>query len=210
MPDPLIQHCGLVAHLPKDNIDTDQIIPSREMKTVSRSGLADGLFAGWRYVAPDSRQLNPDFVLNQDATAGATVLVAGANFGCGSSREHAVWALAEYGFRVIIAKSFNQIFHDNCLRNGVLPIVLDNPSGGEALVWSGGCQVVVDLGAQTVTRADQPNWVGRFAIDAYPKRMLMEGLDPIGFTLAQRESLEAFAERDAEDRPWVYADYSAA
>ena len=124
MPEPLKHHTGVVAVLMRDNIDTDQIIPSREMKTVSRSGLGQGLFAGWRYTNPATRTPNPGFVLNHEVQKAASILISGENFGCGSSREHAVWALQEFGFRVIIAKSFGEIFHGNCVRNGVLPITL--------------------------------------------------------------------------------------
>ena len=133
MPQPLNQHTGIAAAIMRDNIDTDQIIPSREMKTVSRDGLGEGLFAGWRYTEPGGREPVPDFVLNRTEQQGTSVLISGENFGCGSSREHAVWALAEYGIRVIIAKSFGEIFHGNCLRNGVLPIAL--PAERLSTLW---------------------------------------------------------------------------
>ncbi|MEM9234875.1 MAG: 3-isopropylmalate dehydratase small subunit, partial [Pseudomonadota bacterium] len=186
------------------------IIPSREMKSVSRSGLAEGLFAGWRYTAPGGREPNPDFILNQPAMRDATIIIAGQNFGCGSSREHAVWALAEFGIRAIIAESFNEIFHGNCLRNGILPIVLERPDENRNLDWSGGIEVTIDLPTQVVTRPGRPAWSSYFKIDAYPKQLLLEGLDPIGLTLSQRQVIEDFAAKDRVARPWVYRDYSAA
>ncbi|MEM9837793.1 MAG: 3-isopropylmalate dehydratase small subunit [Pseudomonadota bacterium] len=210
MPEPFVKHTGTAVALLRDHIDTDQIIPSREMKTVSRKGLADGLFAGWRYAEPGGRHPNPDFALNAQKAHGASVLVTGKNFGCGSSREHAVWALAEYGFRAIIAESFNSIFHGNCLRNGILPITLDDQHALEGPTWTGGETVTIDLPTQTVAISCLPEWVGRFAIDDYPKRLLLEGLDPIGLTLQSSDLLDAFEARDREARPWVYADYSAA
>ncbi|MEM1380672.1 MAG: 3-isopropylmalate dehydratase small subunit [Pseudomonadota bacterium] len=210
MPDPLIRHTGIAAPLLIDNVDTDQIIPSREMKAVSRTGLAEGLFAGWRYRSPGSREPVPEFVLNRPGFERASVLIAGANFGCGSSREHAVWALAEFGFRVIIAESFNEIFHGNCLRNGVLPVVLKGVSDLRALGWDQATDLTIDLAQQTVERADQPGWQGEFDIDAYPKHLLLEGLDPIGLTLKSADVLDQFEQVDRVARPWVYKDYSAA
>lgn len=210
MPEPFVVHRGTGVAIRRDHIDTDQIIPSREMKAVSREGLAEGLFAGWRYTAPGCRDANPDFILNQPGSRGASVLVTGKNFGCGSSREHAVWALAEYGFRVIIAESFNAIFHGNCLRNGVLPITMDDPSSLQSLDWNSRPEFVVDLPAQKVTCSALPDWEGHFSIDDYPKRLLLEGLDPIGLTLQSREALDAYERRDRAARPWLYTDYSAA
>lgn len=199
-----IKHTGLAAALMRDNIDTDQIIPSREMKTVSRTGLGEGLFAGLRYTEPGGREPNPDFVLNQPEQAGTSILVSGWNFGCGSSREHAVWALAEYGIRVVIAKSFGEIFYGNCLNNGVLPIVLseadvDNIAGNQA------GKIEIDLQSQTVRSPDLSSGSARFDIGAYPKRLLIEGLDPIGLTLQSRDVIEGFFAADAKRRPWVYA-----
>jgi 3-isopropylmalate/(R)-2-methylmalate dehydratase small subunit len=203
MPQPLDHHEGKAVILKADNIDTDQIIPSREMKSVSREGLGQGLFAGWRYKTPEKREPNEGFVLNRPEAAGATILVSGRNFGCGSSREHAVWALAEYGFRAIIAESFGAIFYGNCLRNGILPIVLQDPASVPP--WQGTPTVRVDLPAQRVTRADAPGWEGRFDIDAYPKTLLMEGLEPIDLTLRQDEAVERFLAEDRRLRPWIYS-----
>jgi 3-isopropylmalate/(R)-2-methylmalate dehydratase small subunit len=195
-------HEGLAVHLPADNVDTDQIIPSREMKSVSRTGLADGLFAGWRYEEPGGRTPRADFILNRDEARGASILISGRNFGCGSSREHAVWALAEYGFRVIIAQSFGAIFRGNCLRNGVLPIVLDE---APLRPWAPVERLTIDLPAQTVTREDDPGWVGTFAIDPFPKTLLREGLDPIAHTLKFRDAIETHLDADMAARPWVYS-----
>ena len=150
MPESLKQHTGVAAVLMRDNIDTDQIIPSREMKTVSRSGLGEGLFAGWRYTDPGTRTPNPDFVLNRAALKTASILISGENFGCGSSREHAVWALQEFGFRVIIAKSFGEIFHGNCIRNGVLPITLDVAQVSKLSDRSASAKLTIDLEQQVI------------------------------------------------------------
>ena len=183
----------------RDNVDTDAIIPSREMKSVSKSGLADGLFAGWRYAAPGTRRPNLDFVLNDPDYAGATILLSGANFGCGSSREHAAWALAEYGFRAVIAPSFNPIFRGNCIQNGILPVPLD------AAPLAGAPQpLTIDLAGQTVTDAAGHSWT--FAIDAEAKEMLLGGLDPIELTLRHRPVIEAHRAADRQLRPWAYLD----
>lgn len=205
MPDAFRFHEGLAAVLPIDNVDTDQIIPSREMKTISREGLRDGLFAGWRYTQPGGRDPVTDFVLNRPDMAGASVLISGSNFGCGSSREHAVWALRDFGFRVIIAQSFGDIFHGNCLRNGLLPVVLPRQDVARLASHAAGGRVRLDLEAQTVTSPALPEWEGRFDIGAYAKRMLIEGLDPIGLTLRQEGEIGGFLEADRGARPWVYS-----
>ncbi|MFN7053922.1 3-isopropylmalate dehydratase small subunit [Hyphomonas sp.] len=205
MPEAFRQHTGLAAALPVDNVDTDQIIPSREMKAVSREGLGEGLFAGWRYTEPGGREPDPGFVLNRPDQAGTSILVSGANFGCGSSREHAVWALKDFGIRAIIAKSFGDIFHGNCLRNGLLPVALPEAEVDALLAEAGGAEIAVDLGAQTVTSPARPGWTGRFEIGPYPKRLLMEGLDPIGLTLVQGDEIEAFLAADRAARPWIYS-----
>jgi 3-isopropylmalate/(R)-2-methylmalate dehydratase small subunit len=188
-----------------DNIDTDQIIPSREMKTVGRDGLAEGLFAGWRYLEPGTRVANPDFILNQIDSPAASILVSGENLGCGSSREHAVWALAEYGIRVLIAKSFGEIFHGNCIRNGLLPITLAAHEIDQLAALGPTLDIAVNLESQEVRCNQSPNWVGQFEIGAYPKRLLLEGLDPIGLTQTQGDEITSFFERDRRARPWIYA-----
>lgn len=203
---PLRRHRGIAAPLLRDNVDTDAIIPSREMKRVSKHGLGDGLFAGWRYRRPGDREPDPDFVLNRPAYRGASILLAGRNFGCGSSREHAVWALHEFGFRVIIAQSFGSIFHNNCVRNGILPIELaaDTVAGLAAAVAEDPQrdQLDVDLERGTVTAKDgEPV---PFRIDPGHRRMLLEGLDVIALTLEQAPAIEAFERWDREQRPWIY------
>ena len=182
---------SVVAPLLRDNIDTDTIIPSREMRSTGRTGLADGLFAPWRYV--EGRAPDPAFALNQPAFANAKILASGANFGCGSSREHAVWALAEWGIRAIVAESFAPIFAGNCIRNGVLPVAL----GAQEIAEIAGQQVTVDLPAQTIAGHS-------FAIDSEAKAMLVGGLDAIALTLKRADAIATWATRDRTVRPWVY------
>ena len=198
-PVPLVR--GVAAPLLQPNIDTDQIIPSREIKSVGKTGLADGLFAGWRYRAPGSREPAPDFVLNQPGFAHAPILLGGDNFGCGSSREHAVWALHEYGVRAVVAPGFAPIFRGNCVRNGVIPVVLPLPAI-EALARQDG-DMTVDLIAQTVRRGALTYG---FDIDPAAKAMLSEGLDSIDLTLKHRDAIAAFWTRDRAARPWVYLE----
>lgn len=197
-PQPLT---GMPAPLIVDNVDTDTIIPSREMRSTGRSGLADGLFAPWRYVDADSRTENPDFVLNRPDHRDAQILLGGANFGCGSSREHAVWALAEWGIRCVIAESFAPIFRGNCIRNGLLPVALERPFV-ERLA---GEKVTVDLAAQEVRAGEHSH---RFAIDSEAKQMLAEGLDAIDLTLTQSDAIEDWTVADRKARPWVYLEQS--
>ena len=188
---------SLAVPLIRDNIDTDAIIPSREMKSVSKTGLADGLFAGWRYTEIGGRVPQPGFVLNDPAYAGAAILLGGVNFGCGSSREHAAWALAEYGFRAVIAPSFNPIFRGNCVRNGIVPIELDSNA------LAGASQpLTIDLAAQNVTDAEGNR--RSFAIDPEAKAMLMGGLDAIDLTLQRRDTIAKFRAADRARRPWAY------
>jgi 3-isopropylmalate/(R)-2-methylmalate dehydratase small subunit len=177
---------GLVAPLDRPNVDTDQIIPKQFLKAVVRSGLARGLFFDWRN-QPDSQ-----FVLNQPRFAKADILVARANFGCGSSREHAVWALADFGFRAVIAPSFADIFKNNCLKNGILTVIL-KPEETDAIFNAvkerQDYHLTIDLEAQTV--ADEFGWSAHFDIDPFPKRCLLEGLDDIALTLMQDEKIKA-------------------
>lgn len=186
---------SVAAPLIRDNIDTDAIIPSREMKSVSKTGLAQGLFAGWRYRV--GREPNPEFVLNDPVYRDARILLAGANFGCGSSREHAVWALAEYGIRAVIAPSFNPIFRGNCVRNGILPVPLDAHQFAAAPQ-----PLTIDLEAQSV--ADSAGTTHRFEIDAESKAMLLGGLDEIDLTHMHLTGIEAFRAHDQQVRPWIY------
>ncbi|MEM7662156.1 MAG: 3-isopropylmalate dehydratase small subunit [Pseudomonadota bacterium] len=195
---PFTVHSGVAAPLLVDNIDTDQIIPSREMKTVSRNGLSDGLFAGWRYASPTDRTPRPEFVLNQKKYAVASILLGGDNFGCGSSREHAVWALTEYGIRAIVAIGFGDIFRNNCVRNGLLPIKLPDLVVRSLADFDG--EVVIDLPSQTLSAG--PN-VHAFDIDSYAKRLLVEGLDPISLTQQHQSEIEAYFADDKKVRPWL-------
>lgn len=181
----------------RDNVDTDAIIPSREMRTVGKTGLAQGLFAGWRYVGPSGRTPNPDFVLNDPFYSEARIILGGANFGCGSSREHAAWALHEYGFRAIVAPSFNPIFRENCVRNGILPVAMDP----RPLSQSGGA-LTIDLETQNITSESGQAWP--FTIDQESRRMLLEGLDAISLTLRRQDEISAFRQSDRESRPWAY------
>lgn len=205
MPEPIEHHTGIAAVLDHDNIDTDQIIPSREMKAVSRKGLAEGLFAGWRYSDPVARLENPDFVLNRPEQAGTSILISGENFGCGSSREHAVWALKEFGIRAIIAKSFGEIFYGNCIRNGIVPIVLDSALVAQLMAVEGPAQIHIDLEVQTLSCQQLPDWRPAFEIGKFAKRLLTQGLDPIALTLLEAEQIEDYFQRDEAARPWVYS-----
>jgi 3-isopropylmalate/(R)-2-methylmalate dehydratase small subunit len=184
---------SVAAPLIVDNIDTDTIIPSREMKSTGKTGLASGLFAPWRYTDAARRTPDPAFVLNQPEFAAAQILLSGANFGCGSSREHAVWALAEFGIRCVIAESFAPIFYNNCIRNALLPVVLAK----DAIAMLAGRIVTVDLAAQTVDGH-------RFEIDAEARTMLLEGLDAIDLTLKHRNEIAAWQAQDRKARPWIY------
>lgn len=185
-----------------DNIDTDTIIPSREMRSTGRTGLADGLFAPWRYADADKRINDPSFVLNQRDAIGTRLLLGGKNFGCGSSREHAVWALAEFGIEAIIAPSFAPIFKSNCLRNGLLPVELPEDVVRE-LQWE---MATIDLPTQTVS-ASGKTW--HFVIDDEAKAMLLEGLDAIDLTLKHRDAIAAWTKADHAARPWVYLEKRA-
>lgn len=205
---PFDVHEGVTAPILVDNIDTDQIIPSREMKSVSRNGLADGLFAGQRYLRPGAREPNPKFVLNQPDYANTSILLSGANFGCGSSREHAVWALAEYGVRCIIAVSFGEIFHNNCSQNGILPISLGRNQIELLARYIQAdpqqCMLTINLEQQRVSATNDPNIGVSFEANAYQKRLLLGGLDPIGLTLRRKDEIAAFITEDSKRRPWVY------
>lgn len=190
---------GIAAPLMRANIDTDTIIPSREIRGVGKSGLADGLFAPWRYL--QGRVPDPDFILNDERYAGTPVLLAGENFGCGSSREHAVWALHEFGIRAIIAPSFAPIFRGNCVRNGIIPVVLDHRSIDEIVATKD--VVTVDLLAGVITAA-ATSWP--FLIDPEACAMLAEGLDAIDLTLKHAPAIKAYQQRDRIARPWIYLE----
>lgn len=200
--EPFVTHRGIAAPLLRANIDTDAIIPSREMKRVSKVGLADGLFAGWRYVAGTARDPDPAFVLNQPAYAGASILLAGPNFGCGSSREHAAWALREFGIRAIVAPSFGVIFQNNCVRNGLLPVVLDAATVGALAGEAAQGKFVIDLRRCVVVAPSGAEH--RFEIGSLQREMLLEGLDPVALTLRLDDRIKAFQQRDRESHPWIY------
>ena len=206
---PFTQHAGIAMPLRRSNIDTDTIIPSREMRTVSRSGLAAGLFAPWRYSDPDARSENPDFVFNQPAYRDASILLAGENFGCGSSREHAVWALQESGFRAIVAPSFATIFRNNAQRNGLLTVELADSAIDALTQWvSADPQrntVRIDLDICTIEH-DPQQVVMSFSMDPTIRNMLLNGLDEIGLTEQSMDRIAAFEERDRPIRPWVYLE----
>lgn len=199
-----MRHRGVAAPLLRDNVDTDAIIPSREMKRVSRQGLGEGLFAGWRYTLPGDRDPNPSFVLNREEYAGASILLCGDNFGCGSSREHAVWALQEFGIRALVAPSFGSIFYRNCIRNGILPVVLDRAAVEGLALWVQSDPrhnvLLIDLPAQSLTGADSYH----FELEPGLKQMLLEGLDAISLTLQHEADIADFEARDQRRRPWIY------
>lgn len=203
---PFTRLTAVAAPLIRDNVDTDAIIPSREMTSVLKTGLAEGLFAGWRYAALDSRDPDPDFILNDPRFAAARILLSGSNFGCGSSREHAAWALGEYGFRAVIAQSFNPIFRANCVNNGIVPVVLDAAAieaiAGSLGDWPADRPVTIDLEQQTVSTAQRETW--SFRIDGEARAMLLGGMDAIELTLTRRAEIDAMRAADRLARPWIY------
>ncbi len=193
---------GIAAPMPLVNIDTDMIIPKQFLKTIHRSGLGKNLFEEMRY-HPDGTE-NPDFVLNKPAWREAQIIVAGDNFGCGSSREHAPWALLDYGIRAVISTSFADIFYNNCFKNGILPIVLP-AEAVEALMKDAengaNARLTVDLESQTVTGADGTAY--HFDIDPHRKHCLLNGLDDIGLTMEKAPAIQAYETRIAQSQPWV-------
>jgi 3-isopropylmalate/(R)-2-methylmalate dehydratase small subunit len=185
--------------LPLDNVDTDQIIPARFLKVTTREGLGRGLFADWRY--DEHGAPRPDFVLNQPGASGAAVLVAGDNFGCGSSREHAPWALLDHGFRAVVSSSIADIFRSNALKNGLLPVVVE-PAAHRALLAAPGAEVTIDLAAGTISLPG--GGVAGFAIDPFARHCLLEGLDELGFLLSCAPALAAYEAGRALPAPAVY------
>jgi len=194
---PFTTHTGTAAALPRVNVDTDQIIPKQFLKRVERTGFGTALFNDWRYL-PDGSP-NPRFELNQPKAHGATILLAGPNFGCGSSREHAPWALGEYGFRAILSESFADIFYANCCQNGILPVRLSEAEMTELFrrydAANGSYTLTVDLAAGTVT--DEAGFRADFTMDAYRRESLLQGLDEIGRTLLHDDKIAAFERRRA-------------
>ncbi len=208
---------GLVVPMNRANVDTDAIIAKQYLKSIKRTGFGPNLFDDWRYLDPgepgqdhSKRRPNPDFVLNQERYRGAQVLLARDNFGCGSSREHAPWAFLDYGFRVLIAPSFADIFHNNCLKNGLLPVVL--PSAAVDTLFAQvestpGYRLQVDLRAQTVTTPSGE--IMSFTIDPASKNRLLHGLDDIELTLQHAEEIRAYEGRRREQAPWLFVGFDA-
>jgi len=203
---------GLVAPLDRANVDTDVIIPKQFLKSINRSGFGPNLFDSWRYldrgepgVDNAKRPLNPDFVLNAPRYQGAQILLARLNFGCGSSREHAPWALLDYGFRAVIAPSFGDIFATNCLKHGLLPVVLSRHEVDRLFhetAATPGFRLTIDLERQTVSTPDGAHAFG-FEIEAFPKHCLLNGLDEIGLTLQHADEIRAFEAKHLAERPWL-------
>jgi len=204
---------GLVAPLDRENVDTDQIIPKQFLKSIRRTGFGPNLFDAWRYLDHGEpgmdnarRPLNRDFVLNQPRYQGASILLARKNFGCGSSREHAPWALLEYGFRCVLAPSFADIFFNNCFKNGLLPVTLAEAEIERLFhdcVAFAGFRLTVDLGAQTVSAVDGAR-VARFEVEPFRKYCLLNGLDEIGLTLRHADKIRAYEERRRAQQPWYF------
>ena len=203
---------GLVAPLDRANVDTDAIIPKQFLKSIKRSGFGQNLFDEWRYLDHGEpgmdaakRQPNPEFVLNQARYQGAQILLARANFGCGSSREHAPWSLQDYGFRVIIAPSFADIFFNNCFKIGLLPVVLDAAQMDrlfEEVKATAGYRLTVDLQKQVVITPQNTEF--KFEVDAFRKYCLLNGLDEIGLTLRQSEKIKQFEQKRRNEQPWLF------
>jgi 3-isopropylmalate/(R)-2-methylmalate dehydratase small subunit len=204
---------GLVAPLDRANVDTDQIIPKQFLKSIKRSGFGPNLFDSWRYLNAgepgmdhSKRPLNPDFALNQPRYKGAAILVARENFGCGSSREHAPWALLDFGFKCVIAPSYGDIFFNNCFKNGLLPVVLKDAEVDRILhdvAAFPGFRLTIDLAQQIVAYPDASHSF-RFDIGAFRKHCLLNGLDEIGLTLRHADKIRAFEERRKADQPWLF------
>ena len=204
---------GLVAPMDRANVDTDAIIPKQFLKSIKRSGFGPNLFDEWRYLDVgqpgqdnSGRPQNPDFVLNQPRYQGAQILLTRDNFGCGSSREHAPWALEDYGFRVIIGPSFADIFFNNCFKNGLLPIKLDAAEVEELFaqcLGAEGYRLTVDLQAQTITRADGK--VIPFSVDPFRRECLLNGWDDIGLTLRRADIIRDYEARRRVEQPWLFA-----
>lgn len=207
-------HEGLAAPLNRANVDTDAIIPKQYLKSIRKSGFGPYLFDDWRYLDAGGldvdiadRRENPDFVLNREPFRGASILLARENFGCGSSREHAVWALENYGFRAVIAPSFADIFYNNCFKNGVLPIAMDHAIMDELFAAAGdsdGVEMRIDLPEQAIRLADGTQYA--FEIDAHRRDNLVAGLDPIGETLRQADAIRAYEAKRAADKPWLFRE----
>jgi 3-isopropylmalate/(R)-2-methylmalate dehydratase small subunit len=203
---------GLVAPLDRANVDTDAIIPKQFLKSIKRTGFGPYLFDEWRYLDRGepgmdctNRPKNPKFILNQEGYSEATILLTRENFGCGSSREHAPWALLDYGFRCIIAPSFADIFYNNCFKNGILPVILSSEIVYrlfQECLNTKGYRLRVDLPKQSVTTPHKINF--RFDIDPFRKQCMLEGLDDIGLTLKEADKIRAYEERRQQEAPWLF------
>ncbi|MCA9463134.1 MAG: 3-isopropylmalate dehydratase small subunit [Nitrospira sp.] len=196
---------GTVAPLNQTNVDTDQIIPKQYLKTIHRTGLKEGLFADWRQRADGSP--NPDFFMNQARYSQAPILVTGENFGCGSSREHAPWALLDYGIRSIVAPSFADIFYNNCFQNGILPVVLEYSEVQtlfDRVAQVDHYQVTIDLPRQRVCLPEGEEFA--FTIDPFRKDCLLKGLDAIGITLQHKEAIDDYEARRSKETPWLFQE----
>ena len=204
---------GIVAPMDRANVDTDAIIPKQFLKSIKRSGFGPNLFDEWRYLdvgEPDAdnsnRPLNKDFVLNQERYNNAQILLARDNFGCGSSREHAPWALQDYGFKVIIAPSYADIFFNNCFKNGILPIILDDnivDALFDKVINNEGFSLTVNLEAQTITNSLDDTVIS-FEVDAFRKKRLIEGLDDIGLTLQYADDIKHYEQKQKTLTPWLF------
>jgi len=202
--EPFIQLSSLVIPLDRANVNTDEIIPARFLKTIQRNGFENALFADWRFES-DGKTPRADFVLNQPRYQGGKILLAGDNFGCGSSREHAPWALYDYGIRCVIAPSFADIFYNNCFNNGILPATLPAAVVKDLLqeaTEQEGYQLNVDLATQKVTTTDGREF--SFVIDSFKKESLLQGLDNIGWTLSHGDDIASYESRRKQEAPWLF------
>ena len=200
---------AVAAPIDRANIDTDAIIPKQFLKTIKRTGLGVSLFHDWRYLE-DGKTPNPDFVLNQERYRNARILVARQNFGSGSSREHAPWALLDFGIRSILAPSFADIFYNNCFKNGILPVRLPEDQIDRLfreIPGRTGYRITIDLPSQTVVLPDETRW--GFEIDPFRKKCLLEGLDDIGLTFAHKDRITAYENRRKEEAPWLFPHQNA-
>lgn len=205
-------HSGIVVPLDRPNVDTDAIIPKQYLKSIKRSGFGPTLFDDWRYLEPgepgqdhSQREINPAFILNQSPYDQATILIGRENFGCGSSREHAVWALTDFGFRAVIAPSFADIFFNNSFKNGLLPIVLKEETIDlifQKVADNSGYELNIDLSAQTVTGEGLA--VMPFEVDAFRKQCMLEGLDDIGLTLGHADAIRSYEQKRRQQAPWLF------
>ena len=205
-------HIGQAVPLERDNIDTDQIIPKQFLKSIKKSGFGQNLFDAWRYEDEgfpgqdvSLRKINKDFIFNQKKFLDSDILISKKNFGCGSSREHAVWSLLDYGFKVVIAESFADIFYNNCFNNGLLPIVLDSKEIDQLLdLADQRQQIEIDLENQIIFSVDSE--IAHFDIDPFRKKCILEGLDEIGLSLTHSEQIKEFEKNRILDSPWIFID----